>query len=59
MVTFTNDYGVKFRNKTITEITTEAQYFGRLERHGFMYFYEPSDSPWFPVKESQLTTGAS
>lgn len=45
-VTFKNDQGVTFLNKTILEVEATEK--------GFRYFYSPSDSPWAPVREDQL-----
>lgn len=46
-VTFTNDQGVKFTQKTITEI--------EHGQRGVKYYFTPSDSPWVPVREDQLS----
>lgn len=46
VVTYTNDYGVRWTGKTITGI----EYWGDQVR----YFYAPSDSPWFSVPEASL-----
>ena len=46
-VIFTNDYGVCFGVKTVT---------GHAERSGRpTYHYEPTDTPWFPTDEANLT----
>ncbi|MDO8416517.1 MAG: hypothetical protein Q7S87_09930 [Agitococcus sp.] len=47
VVSYTNDYGVCFENKTVTQIDFVE---GKPPR----YFYTPSDSPWFSVRESGL-----
>lgn len=48
VVTFTNDYGVKFAGKTIVRIEKGKD---KSERR---YFYAPTDTPWFGVKETSL-----
>jgi hypothetical protein len=46
-VIFTNDYGVCFGVKTVT---------GHAERSGKpTYHYTPTDTPWFPTDEANLT----
>ena len=47
-VDFVNDFGVVFENKTITGIDFE------MTPGEARYYYGPSDSPWFPAKESNL-----
>jgi len=51
-VTYTNPYGVIFTGKTITRIETfsEDGIFPGQTR----YYYEPGDSPWFPVSADGL-----
>ncbi len=46
-VTFTNDQGVVFPGKTITEIV--------IDLGQWLYRYAPTDCPWFAVREDQLT----
>lgn len=46
-VVFTNEYGVCFGVKTITELDTRG---GRP-----VYYYAPSDSLWFPTDEEHLS----
>ena len=53
-VTFTNDAGISYPDKTITKLDTSD--FG-IE-WGPRYFYTPSDSPWFSVNENQLARAA-
>jgi len=46
-VSFKNDYGVIFNGKNITQVE---------KRNGqYYYYYEPTETPWFPVKEKSLT----
>lgn len=47
VVTFTNDYGLKFPHKVVTGFAPEAEY-GR-------YVYYDSDAWWFPVRPESLT----
>ena len=49
IVTFTNDYGVRWPNKTI--IGTE---YWHSAPEQIRYFYAPSDCPWFSVREESL-----
>lgn len=53
-VTFTNEFGVQWKNKTITgmEIWPRSYHsnYGREEPY-WRYYYEPSDAPWFPSAE--------
>lgn len=51
-VTFTNDYGVVFPGKTITEVKhfpDDGIFAGQTR-----YFITPTDAPWFPVAERNL-----
>lgn len=56
-VTFINDYGVEFTNKTITgyfEPTKESALDYRLyHEHGYRYYID-SDAPWMPKKPESL-----
>ena len=47
VVTFTNDYGVKFHNLTIIGISADNSFYGRQ-------IYTNTDSYWFPHKPSEL-----
>lgn len=47
-VNYKNSNGVKFGKKTITGIHTEPEKEVR-------YFITPTDTPWFPIPESQLS----
>jgi hypothetical protein len=49
IVTYTNDYGVAWRGRTITGI----EYWEGLDEP--RYFYEPHDAHWYSVPESSLT----
>lgn len=46
-VVFTNDYGVVFYGKKIKSLDPQQD-------GSFRYFYEPTDAPWFSVRESNL-----
>lgn len=46
-VTFTNDYGVVFEGKTVTEIEMNPV-------RGVTYYITPTDTPWFAVNERNL-----
>jgi hypothetical protein len=46
VVTYTNDYGVRWPGKTITGI--------EFWDEEIRYFYAPSDAPWFSVREKSL-----
>ena len=50
-VVFTNDYGVVFAGKTICDI--QMNDFGEVS-----YLYTPTDSPWFYVREKNLSIDA-
>lgn len=45
-VSFVNDYGCKFPELTIVD--------RKFDKNEWRYFYKPSSSPWYPVKESDL-----
>lgn len=51
VVTFTNENGVAFPGKTIVDVERIT----RGSWQGWGYRYAPSDSPWFAVRENQLT----
>lgn len=53
VVTFTNDYGVKFTGRKVTGFLEETHF---LYEHGYRYYIE-SDAPWMPVKEESLSFG--
>lgn len=46
-VTFTNDYGARFEGKTISR--------AEMINGEMRYYYEPSDSPWYPVPARNLS----
>lgn len=48
-VTFTNDYGVVFHRKVVVGLDGSGWSLPEPR-----YFIEPTDSPWFSVKESNL-----
>ena len=50
-VIYTNEYSVCFGEKTITRMANERETFGNEPR----YFITPTDTPWFPFAESELT----
>lgn len=50
-VTFVNDYGCRWADRTITEITPNT--LGE-NPSGWRYYYSPTDAPWFAVREDQL-----
>lgn len=52
-VTFTNDYGVVFPNKTITKIQKFP--IGGIFSGQIRYYFEPHDAYWFPVHERNLS----
>jgi len=49
---YTNEFGVCWGEKTITEIAPPEH---PLSKFGPHYYITPSDSPWCPVRESTLT----
>lgn len=49
LVIFTNDFGVCWGVKEITELAE-----GFTETDGPRYHYKDSDTPWFPVSEKNL-----
>lgn len=51
LVTFINDYGVKWPEKTVVGIEERP---GEEPR----YFLQPTDCPWFPTRESNLVLDA-
>lgn len=51
IVCFTNDYDVKWHGRRIIGLED-------CEVRGRCYHLEPTDSPWFPALESQLTLEA-
>ena len=61
-VTMINDYGVKFPNKTITEVIekwlgcsgSRAWDENAYKTLGAKYKYEPTDTPWYSVTEEHL-----
>lgn len=50
-VTYTNDSGVVFTNKTVTGIYEKE---ANLYKYGFRYFID-KESFWMPVKEKNLS----
>lgn len=53
VVTFTNDYKVKFTGRKVIGFVEETHF---LYEHGYRYYIE-SDAPWMPVKEESLSFG--
>lgn len=55
-VVYTNNQGVVFKDKIVTEITNEKKFYGkeRYKEDDYMYYLSFSDSPWMPVKEKNL-----
>jgi hypothetical protein len=51
-VTFTNDYGLAFKGKTIVGL---SQWTWEGADPQQRYFYAPNDAPWYSVPESSLT----
>lgn len=50
-VIYTNEYGVCWGEKTVTEIADKEH---ALSKFGTHYFIAPLDSPWCPVREEHL-----
>ena len=50
-VTFTNSNGCIYEGKTIVRQASKDETWGDEPR----YFIAPTDTPWFPVAESELT----
>lgn len=55
-VTFINDYGCEWPDKTITEIIPNT--LGEIPT-GWRYYYAPTDAPWFAVREDQIVAEAA
>lgn len=60
-VTYTNEFGVVFCGKVVTEVVHIPD---DPEAHGTWagqtrYYISPTDAPWFPVRERELTLEVS
>lgn len=51
-VVYTNDYGVSFRDKTITGVEIDSD---SLHPVVIRYFYEPHDAYWYSAMERNFT----
>lgn len=52
-VVFTNDYGVVFPGREITEVVVWCD--GDYENDYWRYHVTPTDTPWYPHKEKHLS----
>lgn len=60
-VTYTNEFGVVFRGRTVTEVVRipdDPEAYGTWAGQT-RYYISPTDAPWFPVRERELTLEVS
>ena len=49
VVTFTNEFGVEFEDRTVMGFASNAKFHGR-----FIHLGPPTDAYWFPCRPNQL-----